>query len=148
MSPDKLDQEIAVRLSNSNMETLRFLTESWDMSLSEVIRTLIPSIPKLNTAKVEKRTGPLTILEDIDFSRLSELINELLQENQAVTLAKELKALLVDSKHVRDKLTGTTEKRLLRWADPFRDDDRTRFVKPRAQKICNILYGFVPKRND
>ena len=148
MPPEKLDQEIAIRLSNSNMETLRFLSESWDMSLSEVIRTLIPAISKLDAVKEEKRTGPLTIIEDIDFSRLSKLINELLQENQAVTLAKELKALLIDSKHVRGKLTGTTENRLLRWADPFRDDDRTRFVKPRAQEICSILYGFVPERND
>ena len=75
--------------------------------------------------------------------------NELFhEENKAITLAKEIKAQLIDDEHQREMLNLTTEKRLIRWAHPARVDDRTRFVKPRAREICMTLFGFIPERKD
>jgi len=147
MANEKLDQEIAVRLSSSNIETLRFLSDSWNMNISEVIRALIPKLHHLNSInQTDNDRGPLKILEDFDRARLSNILKELISENKAKTLAMEIKAQLLDCTDKRNNLTGTTEKRLLRWAHPARFDDRTKYATPRALEICRILYGFLPPR--
>ena len=146
MVNERLDQEIAVRLSASNLDTLRFLSESWNMNISEVIRALIPKLSSTNQA--DNETGPLKILEDFDRARLLEILKELISENKAKTLATEIKEQLLDCSDKRNNLTGTTERRLLRWAHPARFDERTKYATPRAVEICRTLYGFVPDRKE
>lgn len=149
MANEKLDQEIAVRLSSSNIETLRFLSESWNMNISEVIRALIPRLAHLSSANdADKKTGPLRILDDFNRTQLSEILMDLISKKKAKTLAKEIKEQLLDCSDKRDNLTGTTEKRLLRWTHPARFDERTKYVTPKAVEICRILYGFVPDRKE
>ena len=149
MAFEKLDQEITVRLSNTDVEILQFLSSSWGMNISEVIRTLIPRLSRLiSNTDIEKNIRPLKILDDFDRTRLSEIITDLISENKAKTLATEIKEQLLDSTDKRINLTGTTEKRLLRWTHPARVDERTKYVAPRAEEICRILYGFTPDRRD
>jgi hypothetical protein len=71
----------------------------------------------------------------------------MIDKGHAKTLAQEIKSQIITADHERETLTGTTEKRLIRWAHPLRIDKRTQFVSPKAKEICNILYGFVPERN-
>jgi hypothetical protein len=70
----------------------------------------------------------------------------LITNRKAKTLATEIMTQLIEDDHPRETLNRTTEKRLLRWAHPARVDDRTRFVRPRAREICEILFGFIPER--
>jgi len=128
------------------------------VSVPELIRSFIPRLPMLKetgTSPIQTliepslQGGPYRIREDLDRERISEILNELFNEkDKAITLAKEIKAQLIDDEHQRETLNITTENRLLRWAHPARVDDRTRFVKPRATEICMILFGFIPERKD
>jgi len=147
MANEKFDQEITVRLSASNIKTLHFLSVSWNMNISEVIRVLIPKLPHLSSInQADNEKSPLKILEDFDRTRLSEILGELISEKKAKTLATEIREQLLDCGDKRNNLTGTTEKRLLRWAHPARFDERTKYATPKAVEICRILYGFLPPR--
>lgn len=149
MSTEKLAKELVVRVTETDFNTLRFLSKKLDISMSEVVRAIIPRIPHLQPPKEtqEKRVS-LLILENYDQTRLSEILDEMISQRKAKTLAQEIKVQLIDCERKRDRLTKTTEKRLLRWAHPKRIDDRTEFASPKAKEICRILYGFVPERNN
>ena len=147
MANGRLDQEIAIRLSSTDAEILHFLSSSWKMNVSEVIRTLIPKLPYLDTIKDSAAdTKSLRIVDNFNRTRLSEILNDLITNKKAKTLATEIKEQLLDSTDNRNNLTGTTEARLLRWTHPARIDDRTNYVSPKAAEICQILYGFIPDR--
>ena len=149
MKTEELKMELTIQISESNFMTLRYLADKLDMSISEVIRSFIPKIPAIKSPESpELKARSLKILEDLDKTRLSEIIDEMIAKKMAKTLAVEIKTQLILSSHKRDHLTGTTEKRLLRWTHPARIDDRTRFASPRAKEICEILYGFVPERKE
>jgi hypothetical protein len=149
MTSKNLDKEIVVRISTNEFDTLVFLSQKLDMSLSQVIRSLIPKLPYIHPiSQTSPKVGALEILNDYDRSRLSEILSGLISQRKAVTLAKEIKAQLIDPEHKRNTLTGTTEHRLIRWARPARDDERTRYVSPKAQEICEIIYGFIPDRTE
>jgi len=149
MITEELMMDLTIQISESDFMTLRYLSDKLEMSISEVIRSFIPKIPDIKQPVMhDQKTGPLKILEDFNKTRLSEIIDEMIAKKMAKTLAVEIKAQLILSSHKRDNLTGTTEKRLLRWTHPARIDDRTRFVSPRAKEICEILYGFVPERKE
>jgi len=123
MRNEQLNREVTVQFSENEFETISFMSARLGVSIP--------------------------IREDLDRERISEILNELFHEkDKAITLAKEIKAQLIDDEHQRETLNITTEKRLLRWAHPARVDDRTRFVKPRAREICMILFGFIPERKD
>ena len=147
-----------MQFSENEFATINFMSERLGVSMPELIRSFIPSLPilkKSETAPMQilaespPQGGPYRIREDLDRERISEILNELFREkNKAITLAKEIKAQLIDDEHQRETLNFTTEKRLLRWAHPARVDNRTRFVKPKAREICMILFGFVPEREE
>ena len=141
--------DLTIQISESDFMTLRYLSDKLEMSISEVIRSFIPKILAIKSPESsELKARSLKILEDFDKNRLSEIIDEMIKKKIAKTLAVEIQAQLILSSHKRDNLTGTTEKRLLRWAHPARIDERTRFASPRAKEICEILYGFVPERKE
>lgn len=156
MANEKLNREVTVELSENEFATINFMSERLGVSMPELIRSFIPSLsvlketeaaPVQTFAEPSPQGGPYRIREDLDRERISEILDELFHEkDKAITLAKEIKAQLIDDEHQRETLNLTTEKRLLRWAHPARVDDRTRFVKPRAREICMILFGFVPER--
>jgi hypothetical protein len=158
MRNEQLNREVTVQFSENEFETISFMSARLGVSIPELIRSFIPRLPMLKepeTASVQTlavpspQGGPYRIREDLDRERISEILNELFHEkDKAITLAKEIKAQLIDDEHQRETLNITTEKRLLRWAHPARVDDRTRFVKPRAREICMILFGFIPERKD
>jgi len=149
MSTEKFLKELTVRITESNFNTLRILSEKLDMSISEVVRAIIPKIPHSQPLKqMQQKKISLQILEKYDQTRLSKILDEMISKRKAKMLAQEIKEQLIDCEHKRDNLTKTTEKRLLRWAHPARIDDRTEFASPKAKEICKILFGFVPERND
>ncbi len=149
MKTEELTMDLTIQISESDFMTLRYLADKLDMSISEIIRSFIPKIPDIKSPVIhDQKTGPLKILENFDQNRLAEIIDEMISQKTAKTLALEIQAQLILSSHKRDNLTGTTEKRLLRWTHPARIDDRTRFASPRAKEICEILYGFVPERKE
>ena len=149
MITEELTMDLTIQISESDFMTLRYLSDKLEMSISEVIRSFIPKILAIKSPESsELKARSLKILEDFDKNRLSEIIDEMIEKKIAKTLAVEIQAQLILSSHKRDNLTGTTEKRLLRWAHPARIDERTRFASPRANEICEILYGFVPERKE
>jgi hypothetical protein len=158
MRNEQLNRAVTIQFNEIEFATINFMSERLGVSIPELIRSFIPRLPMLKepeTAPVQTlavpspQGGPYRIREDLDRERISEILNELFHEkDKAITLAKEIKAQLIDDEHQRETLNITTEKRLLRWAHPARVDDRTRFVKPRAREICMILFGFIPERKD
>jgi hypothetical protein len=58
-----------------------------------------------------------------------------------VTLANEIQRQITENKADRKYLTVGTYKRLSKWGTPYRWSNREQFVKPRAQRICEILFG-------
>ena len=158
MRNEQLNREVTVQFREDEFETISFMSAKLGVSIPELIRSFIPRLPMLKEPEISpvqtfavpsSQGGPYRIREDLDRERISEILNELFhEENKAITLAKEIKAQLIDDEHQREMLNLTTEKRLIRWAHPARVDDRTRFVKPRAREICMILFGFIPERKD
>ncbi len=158
MINEQLNRVVTVQFNENEFATINFMSERLGVSIPELIRSFIPRLPILKeseTASVQTlagpspQGGPYRIREDLDRERISDILNELFHEkDKAITLAKEIKAQLIDDEHQRETLNLTTEKRLIRWAHPARVDDRTRFVKPRAREICMILFGFVPEREE
>jgi hypothetical protein len=149
MKTEELTMDLTIQISESDFMTLHYLADKLDMSISEVIRSFIPKIPALKSPESpELKSRSFKILEDFDKTRLSEIIDEMIEKKMAKTLAVEIESQLILSPHKRDNLTGTTEKRLLRWTHPARIDDRTKFASPRAKEICEILFGFVPERKE
>jgi hypothetical protein len=148
---------IRILFSENELTTLNYLSSKLNMSVPEVVRSLVPNLrlppvtdsrPAETPVEASLLQGPYRIREGYDTARLSEICEELRKNRKAKTLADEIKAQLIDEKHERETLNVTTEKRLIRWAHPGRVDDRTRFAKPRAREICAILFGFVPERAD
>jgi len=158
MMNQQLDREVTIQLNENEFATLNFISGKLGIAIPELMKCFIPNLPTSkepeeapvqSIAEPSLRGGPYRIREDFDKARISEILNELFDEkDKAITLAREIKAQLIDEEHFRDTLNSTTEKRLLRWAHPARVDDRTRFVKPKAREICMILYGFVPEREE
>jgi hypothetical protein len=154
----QINRTVTIEFNESEYETLNFLSINLNLSIPEVVRWMVPKMPAVKvpeTTTLQPQTesslqeGSYKIRENYDKARLTEIVGQLFQEeNKAITLAKEIKAQLIDENHLRETLNTTTEKRLLRWAHPARVDDRTRFVKPKAKEICMILFGFVPERGN
>lgn len=147
MANEELTRQIVIQISERDFEILSFLSERLDMGVSDIIRSLIPRLPNEPSLKHNVSLKPFKIKKGFDRDRLNQILNEMIDKAQAKTLAQEIKAQIIMTDQERDTLTGTTEKRLIRWARPLRIDSRTRFASPKAKEICNILYGFVPERN-
>jgi hypothetical protein len=97
---------------------------------------------------ITNKKPPIKINKDFDKNRLSEILEELISKRRAKTLAIEIESQLILPTHKPNALSEETEKRLLRWAHPARIDARTKFVRPKAREICEMLYGFVPDREN
>jgi hypothetical protein len=85
---------------------------------------------------------PLTKeLQESDVKELIAILTELKDKKWAVTLSNEIYRQIIDKKSPKKFLTVGTYKRLSRWLTPFRWSEREQFVKPRAQRISEILFG-------
>ncbi len=143
------EQEITLRLSAHDIEVLNFLGQSWGTTVSGAVKALLPSLPHPAAGNIShQKKGPLKILPSFDRARLAEIVADLISQGKAVTLAREVRSQILDCDYPRENLTRTTEARLLRWATPRRVDARTEYASPKAVEMCQILYDFVPDRND
>jgi hypothetical protein len=145
----KLEEELAHFRELRNLIVHQSLGESGTVSKIEVNRLaeIANDIEQIHS-KFSNKTRPFKILEDFDQNRLSEILDDMISQKKAKTLAVEIKSQLILTVDKPDTLSETTENRLLRWAHPARIDYRTRFAGPKAKEICEILYGFVPDREE
>jgi hypothetical protein len=156
MTKDCSNIELTIQFTQEEFAKLDFMAQRLDVTIPELIRSLIPSIhlkPHMGSAEEsttmpQQAKGPYSIRHDYDRDRLTRILNDLITNRIAKTLGEEIKAQLIDDSHRRDRLNWTTEKRLLRWTHPARIDERTRYVTPMAREICTMVFGFIPPREE
>lgn len=155
MGKETLNKELTVKISEIDFAALNLLSKKMEIPINDVVRGLIPrfSYAKASEATTltipaepNPKTGPFKIQKNLDKKRLREICDELIDNRMAKTLGDQIKQeVIVENREI---LNVTTEKRLLRWTHPARDDNRTRFAKPKAEEMCMMLFGFTPERED
>lgn len=86
---------------------------------------------------------PVRELNESDEKDIKSILTEL-KENKnkwASTLANEISRQIIDKKIPKKFISVGTYKRLSRWVTPYRWSEREKFVKPRAERISEILFG-------
>jgi hypothetical protein len=149
-------QTVTVKFDRDEFRNLTQIADKFNISVEETIRCLIPRItsakdtsapPAQSGESLFQEKGPLSIKDDLDLARLSEICGELSSSgNMGKQLGDEIRKQVIDSK--RNFLTMTTEKRLIAWCHPKRKDRRTEFATPRAREISMILFAYVPDRHE
>lgn len=146
------DKDVLLRLSEQDYRTVQWLAEKLNLSISQCLRAFIPRIelPEAKRVTDVSEIGganpddlvpvPMT-LQQSDLNELSGILRELRQKKWAVTLANEIQRQIIDNKEKEKSLTVITYKRLSRWGTPYRWSERERYVKPRAKRIAEILFG-------
>ena len=155
MGKETLTKELTVKMSENDLAALNLIAKRMEIPINDVVRGLIPRFAyskapegTLLTTPVEPipKTGPFKIRKDLDKKRLGEICDELIAKRMAKTLGDQIKQeVIVENREI---LNVTTEKRLLRWTHPARNDHRTKFASPKAEEMCRMLFGFVPERED
>lgn len=150
-------KEILLRLEEGDYQVLEWISEKLGLSKSECLRSFIPRVspPEVKMLREEGEIAtansgdlvPVTreFRED-DLTELNAILNQLKERKWAVTLANEIHQQIIQNKADRRCLTARTYKRLSRWAEPYRWSVREQFVKPRAERISEILFGHSIKR--
>lgn len=145
-------KDVLLRLSEQDYKTVQWLAEKLNLSISQCLRAFIPRIepPEAKIVKDVNEIGkskpddlvpvPKT-LQQSDLDELSGILKELRQKKWAVTLANEIQRHIIDNKKKEKSLTVITYKRLSRWITPYRWSERERYVKPRAKRIAEIIFG-------
>jgi hypothetical protein len=138
-------------LTEDEYNRLDFLSRRLGVNMTEALKALIPNIPVFSQQNVKTILGEsesLEIRKGFDINRFRELIESLEKEKVASTLAGELRHQILETGDCRTFLTGITERRLRRWANPARIDERTKIASPIAREICVVLFGFNPGRGE
>lgn len=150
-------KEILLRLEEGDHRVLEWISEKLGLSKSECLRSFIPrvSLPEVKMLGEESEIATASSrdlvpvkgeLGEDDLMELDAILNELKERGWAVTLAKEIHHQIIENKATQKYLTAGTYKRLSRWGEPYRWSVREQFVKPRAEKISEILFGHTIKR--
>lgn len=146
------DKDVLLRLSEQDYRTVQWLAEKLNLSISQCLRAFIPRIEppeakrvtdvsEIGGANPDDLVPVQVTLQQSDLDELSGILRELRQKKWAVTLANEIQRQLIDNKEKEKSLTVSTYKRLSRWGTPYRWAERERYVKPRAKRIAEILFG-------
>lgn len=146
------DKDVLLRLSEQDYRTVQWLAEKLNLSISQCLRAFIPRIepPEAKRVTDVSEIGganpddlvPVQVsFQQSDLDELSGILMELRQKKWAVTLANEIQRQIIDNKEKEMSLTVSTYKRLSRWGTPYRWSERERYVKPRAKRIAEILFG-------
>ena len=153
------DKDVLLRLSEQDYRTVQWVAEKLNLSISQCLRAFIPRIelPEANRVTDFSEIGranpndlvPVAVsLQQSDLDELSGILRELRQKKWAVTLANEIQRQVIDNKEKEKSLRVSTCKRLSRWGTPYRWSERERYVKPRAKRIAEILFGRGIERFD
>jgi len=145
-SEDKGESQLIVKLSTEEHLRLKWIADKFQLSLSETIRSLIPTIKIAGPTFVKNddiRSASIhdlvPIQDSVDRDKIELLIQKLIKKGWAITLAKEIKKQLLDKNG--DSLTVHTYKRLSRWVHPYRQTEREEYVYNVVSKISEILFG-------
>jgi hypothetical protein len=146
-------KNILLKLEENDYRRLEWLAGKLNLSISECLRALIPNIepPENKTVTEESEIAaanpgdlvPVREITESDEKELKSILTEL-KENKnkwASTLANEISRQIIDKKTSKKFISVGTYKRLSRWVTPYRWSKREQFVKPRAQRISEILFG-------
>jgi len=145
-------KEILLKLEDEDYRTLEWISERLGLSISECLRSFIPRVSppeikvvakesEIATANASDLVPVATELREDDLKELSAILSELKERKWAATLANEIHRQIIEKKVGRKYLVVGTYRRLARWVTPYRWSNRERFVKPRAQRISEILFG-------
>lgn len=155
--------DILLKLSDADYHKVEWIADKLGLSMSECLRSFIPSVepPKAKTLSEESQiaSAELTDLVPIvkgltpeELKELGNLLNELKQnrEGWGSTLAKEIEQQVLTIRGLGSEkyLRVSTYKRLSRWVTPYRWSNREKFVKARAEKISQLLFGRHIQRID
>ena len=145
-SDNNQETQVIVKLSTEEHVRLKWIADKLQLSLSETIRSLIPSIdiPEPTIVRNDDiRSASIhdlvPVLDYVDRDKLGTLTQKLIKKGWATTLAKEIKQQLLDKNG--DALTVHTYKRLSRWVHPYRQTEREEYVQKVASEISEILFG-------
>ena len=145
-------KDILLKLEEDDYGRLEWLAGKLNLSISECLRAFIPKIepPESKTVTKESEIAtanpsdlvPIRELTESDIKELNAILTELKEGKKwASTLANEIRRQVIDKKTPKKSISVETYKRLSRWITPYRWSEREQFVKPRAQRISEILFG-------
>ncbi|MBN1787394.1 MAG: hypothetical protein JW806_03265 [Sedimentisphaerales bacterium] len=144
-------KKLNIELTDSQYGRLEFVAGKLGIGTAELLKALIPDITVFSEQTVRitsDKAENLKLKEDFDVNRLRELIESLEKQQVALMLCRELRYQVLETGNSREFLTSVTEKRLRRWANPGRIDERTQIALPIAKEICVCLFGFNPGRGE
>jgi hypothetical protein len=145
-------KDLLLKVEDEDYETLEWISSRLNVSISELLRSLIPRIAHPESRVVTDQNeivaaDPADLvpvaghLEEAEQKELDDVLRELQEKNWGAMLAGEIRRQILNNKHGRGCLSVGTYKRLSRWATPHRWSEREQFVQPRAQRISEILFG-------
>jgi len=147
-------KKFLLKLDDEQYRTVKWMAERLEISVSECLRAIIPSIKpraakvvsgKIKTAQFDDMV-PTRRLSESQMQNLASILSQLTEKRWAVTLAKEISQQILHK--AENKLTVNTYKRLAKWITPYRWTSRERFVKPKAEIISRILFDRPIERID
>ena len=145
-------KDILVTLSDDDYRKVEWIADRLGVSIKECIKSLIPSITPPASRKITSEKDmanaapddliPITkSLQPEEIEELKSIISDLESKGWGVTLGEEIKRQVVENLQDEKTIRVSTYKRLSRWVTPYRWSERERFVKPRAQRISELLFG-------
>ncbi len=151
MNENTNKKQILLKFSDEEYEKLIWLADKLDLNISELIRSLIPNvnIPKSNIVMEDNITTAgindlVPIIHPLDKEKLRGYLQKLIDKGWALTLAKEIMQQLLDKEG--EHLTVGTYRRLSRWVNPYRQTEREKYVKKKAEEISRLLFGHIINR--
>jgi hypothetical protein len=145
-------RSILLRLSEDEFRRLKHLADALGISVSETLRSLIPSIRLRDHQEVTIEADIaaaasfdlVPVAESYDPNSLRRLLEQIRNEGAALTLAEEIERQLLQTD--AGALTVGTYRRLGRWCHPHRWTEREKRIRPLAEKLSELLYGRVIDR--
>jgi hypothetical protein len=144
-------KNILLKLEDNDYRRIEWLAGKLNLSISECLRVFIPKIepPEIKTVTKEGEIAaanpgdlvPVRELTESDEKELKLILTELKENKWASTLSNEISRQIIDKKTPKKFISVETYKRLSRWVTPYRWSNREQFVKPRAKRISEILFG-------
>lgn len=145
-------KEVLLRLEDADYRAVAWISEQLGLSISECLRSFIPRVspPEIKTVTEKSEIAAASSsdliavtreLREDDLKELNAILDELIERKWAVTLANEIHRQILEKGADAKYLAVGTYKRLSRWVTPHRLSDREQFVRPRAQRISEILFG-------
>lgn len=145
-------KDILVTLSDDDYRKVEWIADRLGMSIKECIKSLIPSITlpasrKITSEKDMANAAPddlipiIKSLQPEEIEELKSIISDLKSKGWGATLGEEIKRQVAENLQDEKTVRVSTYKRLSRWVTPYRWSERERFVKPRAERISEILFG-------